>query len=435
MDTERFALNSGRQRPAYQPKNIRCPGCGVGLTIKDERSEMVVCEYCDSQLEVTATEQKVLGKLSPRDISFPLKVGDSYYYKATRFEVLARMAFIEDGDWSELTREYLLYNPRRGTLWLGEYHGSYSLSQASHVMPEEDVFNNHRGSVIKTHDGRQWVTEEIGEYELVHVDGALPWVARVGDRIQYAEFSEKSGSGDQYEVQRINQEIEYGMGRRLSPEEVRRATRKTELGKAVAADPAPDAAQRRKWYKRLMCIALLGILINGGAAIYCAGKGKEILKQRLPAGRLSDGVYTQTFTVKGGGEVTKVTTWAPLDNAWMEVQEAIVRDDNRMMHSYETGMEYYHGVEGGESWSEGSKSRSYLIRIPEAGNYRVFVQAVSARGNAANANRALHDVNISVTDGALPYGGLIFACVVCTILLGMTFISYGKWKGVITTDD
>lgn len=433
MDTERFELNSGRQRPEYQPKNIHCPGCGAGLTIKDERSEMVVCEYCDSQLEVTATEQKVLGKLSPQDISFPLKVGDSYYHKGTRFEILARLAYIEEGDWSEMTREYLLYNPRRGTLWLGEYQENYSLSESCHVTPVRDVFGSSRGSLIKTHDGGEWVVEELGEYELVHVDGALPWIARVGDRIQYAELSEKSGSGRQYEVQKINQEIEYGMGRRLPLAAVRSATRKPELGKAAVRE-LPDSANRRKWYKRLMYFALLGILINGVAAVYCGFSGKVVLKQRLSAKGLNDGIYTKAFPIRGGDTVTEVTTWAPLDNAWMEVQEAIVREDHRMMHNQQTGLEYYHGYEGGESWSEGSKKKSYLVRIPKPGNYRIFVQAVSARGNASDARRALHDVNIAVCDGALPWGGLVFMCVVCAILLMFTLISYGKWRGGITSD-
>ena len=109
MESERFKLSSGRERPEYKPQNIKCASCGAGLTVKDEQSQMVVCEYCGSQLDVSATEQTVLGKGLANKPYFPLELGDSFHYKATRFEVISRMAFIEDNDISEMTKEYLLY--------------------------------------------------------------------------------------------------------------------------------------------------------------------------------------------------------------------------------------------------------------------------------------------------------------------------------------
>ena len=216
MEAERFKLSSGRSRPAYKPQNIKCGSCGAGLTVKDEQSQMVVCEYCGSQLDVSAVEQTVLGKGVGHKPYFPLELGDSFHHKATRFEVISRMAFIEDNDISEMTKEYLLYNPRRGAMWLGEYGGHYSVSYPSHIMPTKDPFNVGRGDVIKTHDGNRWVAEGKGTYTLHYVDGALPWIARIGDRIQYAEFTEKSGSGKRYEAQRIGSEIEYGTGRAMA---------------------------------------------------------------------------------------------------------------------------------------------------------------------------------------------------------------------------
>ena len=142
MDVDRNSLSGGRQRPKYQPRNIRCKGCGAGLTIKNERSELVVCDYCGSHLDVTQDEQKVLGKGGAQKFSFSLALGDSFRYQAARYEIIARLAYDEDftGDDSDLTREYLLYNPRKGSLWLGEYQHQYSLSSASHVMPKGDPF-------------------------------------------------------------------------------------------------------------------------------------------------------------------------------------------------------------------------------------------------------------------------------------------------------
>ena len=428
MDAERFRLSSGRQRPSYEPQNIKCGSCGAGLTVKDEQSQMVVCEYCGSQLDVSTTEQTVLGKGMANKPYFPLALGDSFYHKATRFEIIARMAFIEDNDISEMTKEYLLYNPRRGTMWLAEYGGHYSISYPAHVMPIKDPFAVGRGDVIKTHDGAQWVAEGKGTYELHYVDGALPWLAKTGDRVQYAEFAEKSGSARRYEAQRINRQIEYGLGRAMPLESVRRATRKPELGKATALKPIEDTAHKRKSYIQIMAIALVAAIINGLLAYYCYRSGDLVLVQSFVPQELTNGVITQPFRVQGNGKVTKVSVVTDLNNAWMSLEAAIVRSDGMAIHLYEDNIEYYQGRSGGESWSEGSRSGSLLVKIPDPGQYRLFVQAVSAHGNTSRATRALHGLRVEVRDRALPGGKFAFAGGLCLAIFILTGVLFAKWK-------
>jgi len=428
MDAERFRLGSGRQRPAYKPQNIKCDGCGAGLTVKDEQSQMVVCEYCGSQLDVSQTEQTVLGKGMANKPYFPLELGDSFHHKATRFEVISRMAYIEDNDISEMTKEYLLYNPRRGTMWLAEYGGHYSISYPAHVMPRKDPFAAGRGDVIKTHDGVQWVTEGKGTYELHYVDGALPWVAKIGDRVQYAEFTEKSGSARRYEAQRIGNQIEYGLGRAMPLESVRRATRKPELGTETATKPIEDTAKKRKGYLQIMAIALVAAFINGLLSYICYRSGTVVLIQSFVPQELTKGVMTEPFRVVGNGKITKISVTAHLDNAWMSLETAIVRGDGMAVHMYEDNIEYYHGRSGGENWSEGSRSGSLLVKIPDPGLYRLFVQAVSANGNASRATRALHGLRVEVRDRALSGGKFAFAGGLCLAIFILTAFLFAKWK-------
>jgi len=428
MEAERFKLSSGRSRPAYKPQNIKCGSCGAGLTVKDEQSQMVVCEYCGSQLDVSAVEQTVLGKGVGHKPYFPLELGDSFHHKATRFEVISRMAFIEDNDISEMTKEYLLYNPRRGAMWLGEYGGHYSVSYPSHVMPTKDPFNVGRGDVIKTHDGNRWVAEGKGTYTLHYVDGALPWIARIGDRIQYAEFTEKSGSGKRYEAQRIGSEIEYGTGRAMALESVRRATRKPELGKETATRSIEDPAGKRSWFVQLMAIALAAAVLNGLLAFYCYRSGAVVLRQHFSPSELTQGVLSRPFGLRGKGKITRITAKAPLDNAWMSLKTAIVRGDDMAVHLYDTGIEYYHGRSGGESWSEGSRSSTLLLKIPDPGKYRLFVQAVSASGNTSRATKALHGLQVEIKDRALPGGKFSLAAGFCLVLFILVAFAFAKWK-------
>jgi len=428
MDREAYSIEKGRSRPEYKPRDIHCKGCGAGLTVKDEHAELVVCDYCGSHLKVTAVEQKVLSKGPSRKTRFPLKLGDSFNYKSYRYEIIARMAFIEDGDVSEMTRQYLLYNPRVGTCWLDEYGGRYSILQATHVMPEKDPFARKRGYQIGTHDSRKWVCEESGEYELHYVDGALPWIAKVGDRVAYADFVEENGSGNQYQVEHSKNEIEYSIGRALDIEVVRRATGKPELQKNRVTKAGPDAAVMRRFYRKVISGAALVAVINLAILFFTWSLGTEVFSQRFTAEELNGEALSEPFRVDSS--IIKIVTQASprLSNEWMALDVAVVSDQDAVLHVWDQDISYYSGYEGGESWSEGSQKESTYIRIPRPGTYRLLVRAVSAAGNASQANQTSHGAYVRLFDGARMPHFFIGAAVFSALILIFSSYFYLKWQ-------
>lgn len=432
--SDRFSLDQGRRRPPYKPKDIHCPHCGAGLTLKDERSELVVCNYCSSHINVTEEQAKVLGKGPELQWDFPLKLGDQYRFKGARYEVIARMAFIEDNDASELTREYLLYNPRRGTFYLDEYHGQYSISEPTHVMPKAHPFTKKRGETLFTYDNQKWVVEGSGAYTLEYVDGALPWIAQIGDKITYVEFSEQSGSGRQYEVEAQGDEVEFGMGQAVPLELVRRATGKETLGIEQVAPL--DAAQTRRWFLMMILVSGLVMAVNFIFCFLSLSRGSEVLTQSFTAQQITDEVISNPFFVANNGNLIEVTVESSsLDNAWMAVDLAVVEGDDMVIHTFDSDLEYYHGYEGGESWSEGSHSASTYIKIPKSGNYRLLMHAVSNRGDAASADQSEHDLRVKVTDGVLMYHYFLAAGIFALAVLFLLIVGYQKWKEDDDDDD
>lgn len=428
MDREAYSLEKGRPRPAYKPRDIHCSSCGAALTVKDEHAELVICDYCGSHLQVTAAEQKVLVKGPAAKQDFPLQLGDSFRYKSHRYEIIARMAFIEDDDLSEMTRQYLLYNPRLGTCWLDEYGGHYSLSRATHVMPESDPFERKRGQVLNTHDGRQWVTEEIGQYVLHYVDGALPWIAKSGDRVAYADFAEKSGTGEQYQVQRTENEIEFSFGQSLNIELVRRATGRPELGKTGVLKDRVDAAVKRRFYMTVIMAAIIAMVINLVLLVYTFSTGKQVFRQRFTADQLNGEVLSEPFRVSS--DIIKIISDAQprLNNEWMAMDVAVVGDQEDVLHVYDADISYYHGYEGGEKWSEGSQSQSTFIQVSQPGVYRLLLHAVSAHGSVNLSNKTSHGVIVRVEDGARMPHFFIGAAVLSVLILVLSIWSYSKWK-------
>src|SRR5206468_72139 len=84
--------------------------------------------------------------------------------------------------------------------------------------------------------------------------------------------------------------------------------------------------------------------------------------------------FADDFDLAGYQNI-KVTMSAPVDNTWAYVEGDLVNDDTGLVQNFSMPIEYYHGVEDGESWSEGSTtSDTHLSALP-AGRYTLRLEA------------------------------------------------------------
>ena len=119
----------------------------------------------------------------------------------------------------------------------------------------------------------------------------------------------------------------------------------------------------------------------------------------------------------------------------MSSEAALVREDEMAVHIFNNDLSYYSGYEGGEHWSEGSLSSSIMLKVPDRGRYRFYVRAISAKGDAASATKAVHGLRIEVIQGALEWFGFVLAGLAALGMLIWAYSSYDRWRGVDEDDD
>ena len=245
--TEVPTTSQGRLRPKLTPRDVKCPACGGMLPQRSDATRFVVCRYCNAHLELGEVEARVLSKADPRR-DFDYAIDDVFVWNGGRYVVAARMVFTQsDEDGPSETIEYLLWSPRRGTLYLDFDDGRWLLSRMVHVMPRcEDPFSMQEGASMSTHDGEAWSFVESGTGTLAYVDGSLPWVAKVGDRVQYATFRGAHDGHKLYEVERDAGETEFCEIRVVSQAELHAAaavrSRREERGEAGEPGEPSDGA-------------------------------------------------------------------------------------------------------------------------------------------------------------------------------------------------
>jgi len=82
---------------------------------------------------------------------------------------------------------------------------------------------------------------------------------------------------------------------------------------------------------------------------------------------------TPSFEITGEVKNMEVKIRAPIDNDWFFAEYALINEKNNEEYVFTKEIEYYHGVEGGESWTEGNnESEAFLSSIP-AGRYHINI--------------------------------------------------------------
>ena len=75
------------------------------------------------------------------------------------------------------------------------------------------------------------------------------------------------------------------------------------------------------------------------------------------------------------------------DNAWAWYDISVLKGEQPIA-ALSKGISYYHGYEGGESWSEGSQSARAYFTLAEPGNYRFHVEGTGGTGENGNQPQA-----------------------------------------------
>ncbi len=120
------------------------------------------------------------------------------------------------------------------------------------------------------------------------------------------------------------------------------------------------------------------------------------------------------LNIKEGRKNLAFTLSSPVNNQWIGIEGALVNEETGLVEAFEVASSYYHGVDDGESWSEGSpKETVYLSALPE-GRYMLRLAP-----QWDGATPPVRTITMELRSGVmhLPYIGLAFAAILLGPLL------------------
>ena len=395
IDVERAGVDG----PGRSGERLACPNCGGGIELSvPDRALSVTCSYCGSLLDCEGP-LAILERHSEVENAFSdIPLGSVGSFDGVRYTVTGRLrrraefpgGFVE---WDE----YLLYAASTGYRWLvcarGHYNFVTPLAPGA-VGAERDQHVTYRGDTFRLFDrGKASVTGVWGEFY---------WKVSVGEEVQTADYVAPPAMLSR---ESSDAELHWSLGVYQSRDDVRRAFDLPGLPDAARGVAPNQPFRHRHWLAiavllfgaLFVCVVSRAVLADsrqlykgtfrlGSAARDddAAGADTNAANARATGsvpGASSGGPYvffTPEFEVRPRCNV-EVELNLPVDNDWAYATVDLVHEETGEMRTYGAELAYYHGVEGGESWSEGSRSSTHLFGAGRPGSHVLRLEVQTQR--------------------------------------------------------
>jgi ribosomal protein S27E len=371
--------------PRVKVRSVNCPNCGAATAVRTfGHAVNVVCQSCGSILDAQDEGVRILQEFTKAirfDPQIPLGTRGKILgidYEVVGFQV--RQITVDGTNYR--WREYLLFNPYQPFRYITEFDGHWNIVSTLRSLPARG--ETAEGQAPRYYEGRRYRHFQTATAATIFVLGEFPWQVRVGETVTAADFvaPPRMLSGEVTDDKEVTwsdsvyvpgAEIWSGLGLSGTP------PRPTGI---FANQPSPYTGVVGSMWKRAALLMALAVVIW---LVYLAtAQQKQVFSQSFAFDPRTvqdkdSSFVTPIFELGGRTSPVSIETATTLDNQWMFVGYALVNDDTGQVYELGRDVSYYHGIEDGEAWTEGSRSDSVTVPEVPAGRYFLRIEPEGER--------------------------------------------------------
>lgn len=382
--------------PKPQPASdtLNCPSCAQSITYYDvEASYYYGCPNCHTYFKYeNEGPPEILMKFPAKGKEAILTLGTEGYLESQWVRVVGYLHRKEQGtnyDW----REYALLQTDGTYVMLAEYDGHWS-----YIKPLPKTANYTQ---YGTGGKKFYVDTETRQYRLygkykpqtLLAIGEFDWNVLDEDKLTVSEYINPPYLLVAERTQ--GQTQGWYEGHYLFPKDVANAFGLTpaDLPGSVGTGSIEPPYKAETWQAVLNVTAVaLGVLLLCQLVVMMVKPRSVVLNtsfvtQREP-GTVNDQfkpVVTQSFQINGPAAL-EIDLSADIDNQWAELPVSLVNETTGQSYEFTKALEYYHGTDGGENWTEGSRSEEAELSGIPSGQYHVNLYPFSDNKTGLSGN-------------------------------------------------
>jgi hypothetical protein len=378
-------------------EDITCPECRNIITLYDpEGSEYCACAKCHSFLRFTEKNGTIIQKQAPAVKQAPvIKLGSTGILQGIQFRLIGYIEKKEQAS-KYAWREYILYNYEKGYANLSEFDGHWNFVAGKELYPDLDKLVD-----------RSWtfVNYEDNEYNLFNKYTAVT-TSLIGE-FDWDILTEKAKTSEFIappniiikEQDKGTSPADFYLGKYIEAKEIADAF-KTDIKlfpEKIGIGANQPSVHAKRWFSvyKLAPILIVLVAVLGFIAMY-ASPGYQVMDSDYHIVNDSTKVnefkpfITPSFELKNRSSALDFLIKSDIDNNWLEATIVLVNEKNNQSWEVTKSIEYYHGYEDGESWTEGSQDAEVLLSGIPGGKYHLNIYPAS--GDVAS--KSIH-INIT----------------------------------------
>ena len=405
---------------------LNCSKCGGPLDLKTPEAERIVCPNCGAAHDITAGKLQFFQMTKRKKIEPAIPLGKTGTVDGDAYVVAGFMERSVRYDITYYWTEYLLYNPDKGYRWLVNSDDHWSFVTPLRPGEVEDDAGEGVAKNVR-YDGRTYKLFSNATARVTYVVGEFYWRVEVGEQVDTADYIAPP-FGISKEVTRSGaKEISYSHARYMTRKEVESAFGVEDLPRPKGIGPMqpfPGPFLGKTWL--LMFVLLLVV----ATVVAVAKRGKTLfdsswnLAEVAPTPEAPNNVrviFTDPFEVSGRDNLV-IEGAAAVDNSWLYVGGDFVQENSGALESFDLPLEYFHGVDQGERWSEGSKNKRVYISRPAKGRYALRLETQWESGGNPPSLR------VRVREGVFRWTHLVLALIAISIFPVLAVIRRIRWE-------
>lgn len=385
-------LEAGRTT-RVKAERLNCSNCGGPLNlVAPDQAERIICPNCGGVHDVSEGNLKylkALGTKGPKPL-IPLGTKGKLDGKELVVAGFLQRSVTVDGE-KYYWHEYMLFEPAtKGFHWLIESDGHWSFASA---VASAEVEDSSRPGSAKTISYQKKTfrifADETAKVE--HVVGEFTWRVEVGETARAIDYiAPPLGISKEITGGKQSKEINYTLAHYVTRDEIAAAFGVKTLPRPTGVgmiQPYAGVDIGGLWSKLFIGVILMAIILGitrprhiVSNEVYqfdqpevAATWGADTTPPNTTGKDKSRVIFTKPFQLTGGRNL-EVIGYSDVHNAWVYVGGDIVNDSTGQIESFDLPIEYWEGNDGGEHWTEGSRTRVVYIPALPAGSYTMRLE-------------------------------------------------------------
>jgi hypothetical protein len=358
---------------------VKCLGCGNEVILPFEFSfKYYICPQCFKGHSYKNGILTAENKLSIANFKSHIPIGKSTFIENKTY-CISNVILKKFSD-SEFWREYELISENGTYKYLTEEKGNWTISEQIELDKNFNRLEIH-------HNDMDFPIFEKGVYQDYSGVGFFDFKIQ-NNNIQYTDFVCPPYLIS-VEIEEDEQIVYFG--NHISENEIKKLFDLNVLPwKSTIGMVQPFYVNLQK-VVTIFCYASLIIMVSH-LIFYQTASNQLVYSNTIDLVNGNDKeVATEVFELKGPIAPLKIFIQTGVNNSWLATDFSLINETTGEVAYFSKDVEYYHGYEGGENWTEGSTSEEFNICGVSSGKYKILFKPSKDSNDVYNS-----EMNIQV---------------------------------------